>query len=69
MVEIILDTKEPIDSALKALKHKLDIEGTMDEIKSHKNFETPKQKRKRKEHNRAKREKQLEYYGENINFL
>ena len=39
---------EPIDKALRALKKKLDKEGTMREIRNHRYFEKPSEKRRRK---------------------
>ncbi len=57
MPEIIVRKGEPIDRALKRLKGKIDAEGTMDEVRRLRAFETPVQRTRRKAKNNAKRAK------------
>jgi small subunit ribosomal protein S21 len=48
------DPKMSLDRALKRLKMKLTIEGVMDQVRSKRAFENPKQKRERKIKQKAK---------------
>lgn len=48
MVEVFLGEKETVEAALRRLKEKLDREGTMDEVRRLREFETPAQKKRRK---------------------
>jgi len=57
MIEVRVKTGEPLDNALRRLKHKMDIAGILEDCKRQRGFETPKQKHKRKEQNRIRRAK------------
>jgi small subunit ribosomal protein S21 len=46
--EVRLKKGESVDRALRRLKKKLDKEGTMREIRSHRHFEKPSEKKRRK---------------------
>jgi small subunit ribosomal protein S21 len=48
---------EGIDTALKRLKHKVEVEGTLEEVRCRRAYETPNQKKKRKEKLRSRRRK------------
>ncbi len=48
MVEIKIKRGESIEKALRRLKKKMDKEGTMKEIRGHRYFEKPSEKRRRK---------------------
>ena len=48
MVEIKLKKGENVDKALRRLKKKMDKEGTMREIRNHRYFEKPSEKRRKK---------------------
>lgn len=48
MTEIKLKRGESIDRALRRLKKKMDKEGTMKEIRNHRYFEKPCEKRRKK---------------------
>ena len=48
VVEIKLKRGESIEKALRRLKKKMDKEGTMKEIRGHRYFEKPSEKRRRK---------------------
>jgi len=48
VVEIKLKKGESVEKALRRLKKKMDKEGTMKEIRSHRYFEKPSEKRRRK---------------------
>lgn len=48
------DPKMSLDRALKRLKMKLTIEGVMEQVRSKRAFENPKQKRERKIKQKAK---------------
>lgn len=48
MVEIKLKKGESVEKALRRLKKKMDKEGTMKEIRSHRYFEKPSEKKRRK---------------------
>ena len=48
MVEIKLKRGESVEKALRRLKKKMDKEGTMKEIRGHRYFEKPSEKRRRK---------------------
>ncbi|HOX55502.1 MAG TPA: 30S ribosomal protein S21 [Candidatus Paceibacterota bacterium] len=49
MTEIKLRKGESVDKALRRLKKKLDREGTLRTVRSHRHFEKPSEKRRRKE--------------------
>jgi ribosomal protein S21 len=53
------DQKLELDKALKRLKHKLVLEGTMDTVRSKRQFETPKERRERKRRETFNRNKIL----------
>jgi small subunit ribosomal protein S21 len=57
MPEVVVKKGEPIDRALKRLKGKLENEGTLDEVRRLRAFETPTQKARRKAKAAAKRNK------------
>ena len=57
MSEVTIRKGEPIDRALKRLKYKMDEEGTIEEARRLRAFETPLQKARRKAKNNAKRQK------------
>ncbi len=48
MVEIKLKKGESVDKALRRLKKKLDKEGTLREVRNHRYFEKPSEKRRKK---------------------
>jgi len=48
VVEIKLKKGESVEKALRRLKKKMDKEGTMKEIRGHRYFEKPSEKRRRK---------------------
>lgn len=48
MIEIKVKKGETVDRALRRLKKKMDRDGTMKEIRSHRYFEKPSEKRRRK---------------------
>jgi small subunit ribosomal protein S21 len=49
LTEIRLKKGEPVDRALRRLKKKVDREGTLKTVRSHRHFEKPSEKRRRKE--------------------
>ncbi|PLZ86625.1 30S ribosomal protein S21 [Fischerella muscicola CCMEE 5323] len=49
MTQIIVDDNEGIESALRRFKRKVSKAGIFPDMKKHRHFETPEQKRKRKE--------------------
>lgn len=49
MAEIKIRKGESVDKALRRLKKKLDKEGIMREIRSHRYYEKPSERRRRKE--------------------
>jgi small subunit ribosomal protein S21 len=49
LTEIKLKKGEPIERALRRLKKKLDREGTLRTVRSHRHYEKPSEKRRRKE--------------------
>ena len=49
MTEIKLKKGEPVDKALRRLKKKIDREGTLRVVRSHRHYEKPSEKRRRKE--------------------
>ena len=57
MPDVTVRKGEPIDRALKRLKTKLDTEGTLDEVRRLRAFETPVQRSRRKAKTNAKRAK------------
>ncbi|MEI6633878.1 MAG: 30S ribosomal protein S21 [Chlamydiota bacterium] len=48
MPKIILRANESVEKALKRLKKKVDKEGIMKQVKKHRHYEKPSQKRRRK---------------------
>lgn len=48
MTEIRLKKGEPVDKALRRLKKRVDREGTLREVRSHRHYEKPSEKRRRK---------------------
>ena len=48
MAEVKVRKGESVDKALRRLKKKLDKEGTMREIRSHRYYEKPSERRRRK---------------------
>ena len=48
MTEIRLKKGEPIERALRRLKKRLDREGTLRTVRSHRHYEKPSEKRRRK---------------------
>ena len=48
VVEIKLKRNESVDKALRRLKKKMDKEGTMREIRNHRYFEKPSEKKRKK---------------------
>jgi ribosomal protein S21 len=54
-----VDQKLELDKALRKLKHKLLLEGTMDVVRSKRQFETPKERRERKRKETSNRNKIL----------
>lgn len=49
MTEIRLKKGESVDRALRRLKKKLDREGTLREVRNHRHYEKPSERRRRKE--------------------
>jgi len=49
LTEIRLKKGESVDRALRRLKKKIDREGTLKEVRNHRHFEKPSEKRRRKE--------------------
>ena len=48
MTEIKLKKGESVDKALRRLKKKIDREGTLKEVRNHKNYEKPSERKRRK---------------------
>ena len=48
LTEIKLKKGEPVDKALRRLKKKIDREGTLKEVRNHRRYEKPSEKRRRK---------------------
>lgn len=48
VAEVKVRKGEPVDKALRRLKKKLDKEGVMREMRAHRHFEKPSEKRRRK---------------------
>jgi small subunit ribosomal protein S21 len=48
LTEIKLKKGEPVDKALRRLKKKIDREGTLKEVRNHRHFEKPSERRRRK---------------------
>jgi small subunit ribosomal protein S21 len=49
LTEIKLKKGEPVEKALRRLKKKIDREGTLRVVRSHRHYEKPSEKRRRKE--------------------
>lgn len=58
MPEIIVKKGEPIDRALKRLKSKIEIEGTLEEYRRRRQHETPVERQRRKARSAAKKKNQ-----------
>ncbi|BAY84118.1 30S ribosomal protein S21 [Calothrix parasitica NIES-267] len=48
MTQVVLGENEGIDSALRRFKRQVSKAGILSDVKSHRHFETPQDKRKRK---------------------
>lgn len=48
MTEVKLKKGESVDKALRRLKKKIDREGTLREVRNHRHYEKPSEKRRRK---------------------
>ena len=48
LTEIKLKKGEPVEKALRRLKKKIDREGTLKEVRNHRRFEKPSEKKRRK---------------------
>jgi small subunit ribosomal protein S21 len=48
VTEIRLKKGEPVEKALRRLKKKVDREGTLKEVRSHRHYEKPSERRRRK---------------------
>ena len=48
MSEVKLKKGEPVEKALRRLKKKLDREGTLREIRNHRHYEKPSERKRRK---------------------
>lgn len=48
MTEIRLRKGEPVERALRRLKKRVDREGTLKEVRNHRHFEKPSEKKRRK---------------------
>lgn len=48
MAEVKVKKGEPVEKALRRLKKKLDKEGTMREIRAHRHYEKPSERKRRK---------------------
>ena len=48
MVEVKLKKGESVERALRRLKKKLDKEGTLREVRAHRHYEKPSEKKRRK---------------------
>ncbi|MDP8261875.1 MAG: 30S ribosomal protein S21 [Candidatus Ancaeobacter aquaticus] len=55
MTTVTLKRNEPIEKALRRLKKKVDKEGIMKQIKQHRHYEKPSQKKRRKAKDARKR--------------
>ena len=49
MTEIKLKKGEPVERALRRLKKRIDREGTLKEVRNHRHYEKPSERRRRKE--------------------
>ena len=49
MSEVRLKRGEPVEKALRRLKKKMDKEGTLREVRAHRHYEKPSEKKRRKE--------------------
>ncbi|MBI3880021.1 MAG: 30S ribosomal protein S21 [Verrucomicrobia bacterium] len=48
MTEIKLKKGEPVEKALRRLKKKIDREGTLKEVRAHRHYEKPSERKRRK---------------------
>jgi small subunit ribosomal protein S21 len=53
--KVVVNKNESVDKALRRLKKKIDKEGIMKQIKQHRHYEKPSQKRRRKEKDARKK--------------
>ena len=49
LTEIRLKKGEPVERALRRLKKRIDREGTLKEVRNHRHYEKPSERRRRKE--------------------
>ena len=49
LTEIKLRKGEPVEKALRRLKKRVDREGTLKEVRNHRHYEKPSERRRRKE--------------------
>jgi small subunit ribosomal protein S21 len=49
LTEVKLKKGEPVEKALRRLKKKIDREGTLKEVRNHRHYEKPSERRRRKE--------------------
>ena len=49
LTEIKLKKGEPVERALRRLKKRVDREGTLKEVRNHRHYEKPSERRRRKE--------------------
>ncbi|MEM9542048.1 MAG: 30S ribosomal protein S21 [Cyanobacteria bacterium P01_E01_bin.42] len=59
MAQVVLGENEQLESALRRFKRKVSRAGIFSDMKKHRHFETPAQKRKRKELARHKEKRWL----------
>jgi small subunit ribosomal protein S21 len=48
VIEIRIKKGEPLEKALRRMKKKLDREGTLKEVRNHRHFEKPSEKKRRR---------------------
>ncbi len=63
MTQVVVGSNENIESALRRFKRQVSKAGIFPDMKKHRHFETPIQKRKRKEMARHKQRRRLSRYG------
>ncbi|MGB5897742.1 MAG: 30S ribosomal protein S21 [Geitlerinemataceae cyanobacterium] len=67
MAQVILGEDELLESALRRFKRKVSGAGIFSDMKQHRHFETPAQKRKRKEIARHRERRRLRNRGKRYN--
>lgn len=67
MAQVILGEDELLESALRRFKRKVSGAGIFSDMKKHRHFETPAQKRKRKEIARHRERRRLRNRGKRFN--